>query len=91
VGWARKRKKTKKKAGEESHKTVIFHHHVGGAISQPIKFGEFVDLTDLSYHACQVWLQNIHWFFQADRWKIAFSLQKAYGLNNSAMRYRAGL
>jgi len=36
-------------------------------------------------HACQVLLQNIYWFFQAERWKIA------KGLYNSAMRYRAGL
>jgi len=39
------------------------------------KFGEFLDLTKKGNHACQVCFQNIHWFFQAERWKGIFPLE----------------
>jgi len=49
VGWPRKRKKKIKKGGRRKSQNRYISPPRGGAISQPIfiKFGEFVDLTDV--------------------------------------------
>jgi len=52
------------------------------------KFGELVDLTDVIK---PVLVPKYSLVFPGREVEKAFSLKKANGLNNSAMRYRAGL
>jgi len=38
------------------------------------EMAKVLEIRDGGDRACQVWLKIIHWFFEAERWKIAFSL-----------------
>jgi len=79
------------KGGRKSQNRIISPLR-GGAISQPIftKFGEFLDLTDIITPA-KFGYKIFIGFSRPRGGKSPFPYWKAYGLYNSAMRYRAGL
>jgi len=92
VGWPRKRKKNKKRWAKKVTNRYISPPR-GGATSQPMftKYGEFVDLTDVITPA-KFGYKIFIGFFRPRGGKSHFPYRKkAYGLFNSAMRYRAGL
>jgi len=75
VGWPRKRKTNNlKKAHEESDKPLYFTTMWRRHFTTNLHQIWYVCRSYRRYHACQVLLQNIHSFFQAERWKIVFSL-----------------
>jgi len=81
-----------KKGGRRKSQNRYISPPRGGAILQPIftKFGGFVDLTDVITPA-KFGYNIFIVFFRPRGWKSHFPYRKAYGLYNSAMRYRAGL
>ena len=88
VGEMKKREKRKNK----SHKTMIFHHCVAAPPvnrSQP-NFDVFVGLSNFITYSKNGSKISIG-FSRPTGGKTHISLQKANGLNNIAMRYRAGL
>jgi len=92
VGWPRKRKNKNKKGGRRKSQNRYISPPRGGAILQLIftKFGEFLDLTDVITSA-KFGYKIFIGFSRSRGGKSHFPYRKAYGLYNSAMRYRAGL
>jgi len=64
-----KKKRRVKKLTKPLYFTTTWRHYFATNLHQMC----WVCGSYWRYHFCQVWLHNICWFFQADRWKIAFS------------------
>jgi len=65
VGWPRKRKRKKmreKQVTKSLYFTTTWRRHFATDLYQ-------IWRSYQHNHACQVWFQNIHWFFQPERWK----------------------